>query len=104
MEEDADDEGEADAAPRILQCVESSEGKWLVDGDEPVDRNADVDEHRADRERIGHGQHEMSLSQSMMIDASRLKYRQDGKPRRGRCCSCLAQAVHSSRQRRPGRQ
>ena len=102
MEEDAEDEREADAAPGVLRCVDSVECKWLVDGDVPVDRDADDDVHRADTERIGHGQHEMSLSQSMMVYAD--KIRQDGKPGRGRCCRCHPHVVHSSREKIPGRQ
>ena len=74
MEEDAEDEREADAAPGVLQCVDSVECKWLVDGDVPVDRDADDDVHRADTERIGHGQHEMSLSQSMMVYADKIRW------------------------------
>ena len=45
VEEDAEDEGEADAEPGVLQCVDSLEGKWLVDGDVPVDCDADDDVH-----------------------------------------------------------
>ena len=45
MEEDAGDEGEADAEPGVLQCVDPLKGKWLVDGDVPVDCDADDDVH-----------------------------------------------------------
>ena len=45
MEEDAGDEGEADAEPGVLQCVDPFEGKWLVDGNVPVDCDADDDVH-----------------------------------------------------------
>ena len=63
MEEDAADEREADVAPGILRCVDSVECKWLVDGDVPVDRDADDDVSRADTERIDQGKLKMSLSE-----------------------------------------
>ena len=52
VEEDAADEGEADAEPRVLQRVHPLEGQWLVDGDELVDSHADDDKNRADHEDI----------------------------------------------------
>ena len=52
VEEDAADEGEADAEPGVLQRVHPLEGQWLVDGDELVDSHADDDKNRADHEDI----------------------------------------------------
>ena len=52
MEEDAADEGEGDAEPGVLQCVDPLEGQWLVDGDELVDCHADNDVNGADHEDI----------------------------------------------------
>ena len=68
MEENAADEGEAEAEPGVLQCVDLLELEWLVDGDVPVDCDADDDVHRVDEEQIGQGQLHMSLSQGMMVN------------------------------------
>ena len=63
VEEDAEDEREADADPGILQGVYLLECKRVVDGDVPVDRDADDDVRRADTERIDQWKLKMSLSQ-----------------------------------------
>ena len=63
MEEDAADDGEADAEPGVLQCVDPLEGQWLVDGDELVDRHADDDVNRANHEHIDQRNHEVSLEE-----------------------------------------
>ena len=64
MEEDANDEGEADADPGVLQCVDPLEAQRLVDGDELVDRQADDDVNRADHEHIDQRDHEVSLEKN----------------------------------------
>ena len=50
VETEAKDEGETNAEPCILESVDSSKQKWLVDPDEPVDSHADND--------VGRGRHE----------------------------------------------
>ena len=64
MEEDANDEGEADADPGVLQCVDPLEAQWLVDGDELVDRHADDDVNRTNHEHIDQRDHEVSLEKN----------------------------------------
>ena len=47
VEEDAGQEGEGDVDLGILECVESMEMCWSVDGYVPVDGHADDDVDRA---------------------------------------------------------
>ena len=63
MEEDAADDGEADAELGVLQCVDPLEDQRLVDGDELVDRHADDDVNRANHEHIDQRNHEVSLEE-----------------------------------------
>ena len=64
VEEDAEDEGEADAELGVLQCVDPLEGQRLEDGDELVHCQADDDELRADGEGVTQGPHDVSLLES----------------------------------------
>ena len=66
MEEDAADEGEADAQPGVLQRVDPLEVRRLVDGDVPVDRHEDDDVHRAGHERVDQGHLEVSLPERVL--------------------------------------
>ena len=62
MEKGAEDEGEADAEPGILQYVDLLEGHRLEDGYELVNCHADDDVPRADTEGIGQGPLDVSLA------------------------------------------
>ena len=52
VEEYAGKKGEGDVDLGILECVESVEMCWSVDGDVPVDSHADDDVDRAGHERV----------------------------------------------------
>ena len=65
MEEGAENKGEADVDPGILQCVHLLEGQRLEDGHELADSHADDDVDGAHNEGIGKGPLEVSLQKGI---------------------------------------
>ena len=65
VEEDAAEEGEADAQPGVLQRVDPLEVRRLVDGDVPVDRHEDDDVDRAGHEGVDQGHLKVSLPEGV---------------------------------------